>query len=252
MRTSDTFERKLSEDPFTRIKNEIFKDKRLSLKALGLLCLCLSLDPETWTFSIRGLDAICKDGRTAIIRSLDELEALGYLRRSRIQEHKEDGGFGHTHYVFFDTPQDETAPCTQNVYTDNPYTENVPQEINQLETKKLDNPHISPVREKLPLPKEVMDRIDSYAGPDLQLRDALLHFVLNRKAINRPVKTQHAMSLLLTTLDKKSDGDRSLKLTLIREAEEKGWLTFYRHDDRRGGSSPPARPERYEPEVSAW
>ena len=71
---------------------------------------------------MRGLDAICKDGRTAIIRALDELEELGYLRRSRVQARNEDGSFGHTHYVFYDTPQ--TAAVTQNMYTENPHTDN--------------------------------------------------------------------------------------------------------------------------------
>lgn len=132
------------EDPFTRINNKIFMDKRISLKALGLLCLCLSLDPDTWSFSIRGLDAICKDGRTAIIHALDELEELGYLRRSRIQEHNADGGFGHTHYIFFDVPQEKDAPCAQNVYTDDPHTEKLTQERNKLETKKLDPPKKPP------------------------------------------------------------------------------------------------------------
>ena len=132
------------EDPFTRINNKIFMDKRISLKALGLLCLCLSLDPDTWSFSIRGLDAICKDGRTAIIHALDELEELGYLRRSRIQEHNANGGFGHTHYIFFDVPQEDSVPCAQNVYTDDPHTENLTQERNKLETKKLDPPKKPP------------------------------------------------------------------------------------------------------------
>lgn len=187
--------------------------------------------------------------------ALDALEELGYLRRDKNQDHQENGKFGGVCYVFFDAPQQPCAdfPNTVQPYTENPCTDNPPQEIIKQETKKQESPPISPVREKLPLPKEVMERIEAYAGPDLQLRDALTHFVLNRKAINRPVKTQHAMSLLLTTLDKTSDGDRGLKLALIREAEEKGWLTFYRHDDRRGAARPPtAKPERFEPEVSAW
>ncbi|MBR2582005.1 MAG: hypothetical protein IKD61_01285 [Oscillospiraceae bacterium] len=114
------------------------------MKALGLLCVCLSLDPKTWTFSIRGLDAICKDGRTAIIHALDELEDLGYLHRSRVQERKEDGGFGHTHYVFYDKPHPKDAPCTRFMYTDDPHTENLPQEKTKLETKKLETPQKPP------------------------------------------------------------------------------------------------------------
>ena len=152
------------EDPFTRINNKIFMDKRISLKALGLLCLCLSLDPDTWSFSIRGLDAICKDGRTAIIHALDELEELGYLRRSRIQEHNADGGFGHTHYIFFDVPQEKDAPCAQNVYTDDPYTEKLTQERNKLETKEQEIPPKPPRGRRSATAKKAPDHLpDEFA-----------------------------------------------------------------------------------------
>lgn len=136
MRTNETFEVIRSEDPFTRINNGIFKDKRLNLKTLGLLCLCLSL-PEDWKFSIRGLASICVDGQAAIVSALDSLEELGYLRRDRNQEHQENGKFGGVRYVFFDVP---TAPCVDFPYTVEPYTENRAQETLQEETKKQENP----------------------------------------------------------------------------------------------------------------
>jgi len=136
MRTNETFEVIRSEDPFTRINNGIFKDKRLNLKTLGLLCLCLSL-PDDWKFSIRGLASICVDGQAAIVSALDSLEELGYLRRDRNQEHQENGKFGGVRYVFFDVP---TAPCVDFPYTVEPYTENRAQETLQEETKKQENP----------------------------------------------------------------------------------------------------------------
>ena len=136
MRTNDTFEVIRSEDPFTRINNGIFKDKRLNLKTLGLLCLCLSL-PEDWRFSVRGLASICADGQAAIVSALGSLEELGYLRRDRAQEHQENGKFGSVRYVFFDVP---AAPCVDFPYTAEPYTENPPREIIKQETKKQENP----------------------------------------------------------------------------------------------------------------
>lgn len=141
MRTNNTFEIIRSEDPFTRINNGIFKDKRLNLKTLGLLCLCLSL-PEDWKFSIRGLASICVDGQAAIVSALDALEELGYLRRDKDQAHQENGKFGGVRYVFFDVP---TAPCvdfphTAEPYTAEPYTENRAQEKKKQETKKQEIP----------------------------------------------------------------------------------------------------------------
>ena len=153
MRTNDTFEAVRREDPFTRLDNAIFKDASISLKARGLLCTCLSL-PPTWDFSIRGLVSICKDGRAAIESALDELEAAGYLLRDRVQEHKENGTFGGTRYVFYEVPElkpcagnqhtAEAAPCAENPHADNPHAENQQQLNNKQSTKKQDTPHKPP------------------------------------------------------------------------------------------------------------
>ena len=46
---------------YTIISNNIFKDKSLSLKAKGLLCLMLSL-PDMWEFTEQGLATLSADG----------------------------------------------------------------------------------------------------------------------------------------------------------------------------------------------
>ena len=46
---------------YTTISNYHLRDKRLSLKAKGLLTMILAL-PEDWNFTIRGLSTICKEG----------------------------------------------------------------------------------------------------------------------------------------------------------------------------------------------
>lgn len=254
MKTSDTFETKKTADPFSRINNEIFKDKRLSLKSLGLLCLCLSLDPETWTFSIRGLDAICKDGRTAIIRALDELEELGYLRRSRVQEHNADGGFGHTHYVFYDTPQEEGAPCTRFVNTDDPYTENQPQEKNQLETNQLDSPHKPPRgRREKSEPNYEPEMFERFwkAYPRGEDRQGA---VREWDKLKPDRQLMHKMSTALArqkaTLSLPDDHDHYAFQYAVR------WLRYRRWEDDLEKSAASASKRgaapSYEPEVSAW
>ena len=60
------------------MSNEHLKDKRLSLKAKGLLSVMLSL-PDTWAYSISGLVAICKESETAVKSTLNELKSCGYL-----------------------------------------------------------------------------------------------------------------------------------------------------------------------------
>lgn len=149
---SDSFRKKLKDKDFTPLDNGIFRDKRVSLKARGLLCIALSL-PDDWNFSIRGLVSICKENRTAIESALDELEEFGYLHRSRIQAHAQDGTFGGTAYVFCEVPEEPCAqnmhtvdlsPCAQNPHADNPHADNVPQENNKQEITKQEIPPKAP------------------------------------------------------------------------------------------------------------
>ena len=50
---------------YTVMSNQHLRDKRLSLKAKGLLSLMLSL-PEDWDYTTKGLARICKDGVDSI------------------------------------------------------------------------------------------------------------------------------------------------------------------------------------------
>ena len=51
---------------YTMMSNQHLKDKRLTLKAKGLMSVMLSL-PENWDYTLRGLSAISKEGVDAII-----------------------------------------------------------------------------------------------------------------------------------------------------------------------------------------
>ena len=50
---------------FTIMSNHHLREKRMSLKAKGLLSMMLSL-PDEWDYSISGLCAVCKENITAI------------------------------------------------------------------------------------------------------------------------------------------------------------------------------------------
>ena len=69
---------------FTVMANYHLRDKNLTLKAKGLLSLILSL-PEKWTFSIKGLARICKEGVDAIRAALQELKSAGYIIYTRVR-----------------------------------------------------------------------------------------------------------------------------------------------------------------------
>ena len=52
---------------YTKISNELFKDKELSLSAKGLLITMLSL-PDNWNYSTLGLASIVKESKNTIHR----------------------------------------------------------------------------------------------------------------------------------------------------------------------------------------
>ena len=78
------------------------RDTRLSLKAIGLFSIILSLPPE-WDFSIAGLAAITRDGIATVRAALNELESNGYLTRKRVR--REDGKLEHNEYTFCEIPR---------------------------------------------------------------------------------------------------------------------------------------------------
>lgn len=79
------------------MSNIHLRDKKMSLKAKGLLSLMLSL-PDNWNCSVAGLVAICKENKTSIQNTLKELESLKYLVRTRTQDEK--GRFNYIYNIF--------------------------------------------------------------------------------------------------------------------------------------------------------
>lgn len=107
---------------YTVMSNYHFRDKRLSLKAKGLLSEMLSL-PNNWDYTVMGLVSLNKESKSAIQSTLKELEDCGYLIRTRTQDQK--GQFDYI-YDIYENPVTE-KPQTENQVTDNPCTENQPQ-----------------------------------------------------------------------------------------------------------------------------
>ena len=87
---------------YTVMSNFHLKDKRLSLKAKGLLSQMLSL-PDDWDYTTKGLAHICKDGVDSICATVRELEQHGYIRRRRIRNGK--GQLGEVEYTILEQPE---------------------------------------------------------------------------------------------------------------------------------------------------
>ena len=72
---------------YTVMSNVHLKDKRMTLKAKGLLSVVLSLPPD-WDYSFAGLVAICKESETAMKSAIKELKEFGYLTITKERDEK--------------------------------------------------------------------------------------------------------------------------------------------------------------------
>ena len=59
---------------YTIMSNHHLKDRRLSLKAKGLLSMMLSL-PKEWDYTLKGLARISREGVEALVEFLKKYEA---------------------------------------------------------------------------------------------------------------------------------------------------------------------------------
>lgn len=134
--------RVIKNENYTQMSNFHLRDKRLSLRAVGLLSKMLSLPPD-WDYTVAGLSAICKEGKDAIRAALNELEAAGYM--TRYQTHSASGTFSRNEYCIREEPPPLSGnPSTVSPSTDFPLTEN-PTQINKDLSNNLNtNPPISP------------------------------------------------------------------------------------------------------------
>ena len=119
---------------FVVMNNRFLREKRMSLKAKGLLALCLAL-PDDWNYSINGLCAICKESQTSIWSALKELETFGHLKRERKQNEK--GQFIYE-YVIYEQPYSGFV-YTGDTHTEKPHTDNRRQQSNKRQTIKKQN-----------------------------------------------------------------------------------------------------------------
>ena len=96
---------------YTVMSNYHLRDKRLSLKAKGLLSQMLSL-PEDWDYTLTGLCYINRESKDAIRTAIRELEEAGYIRRRQTID--SGGKFAGNEYTIYERPQeppsDEPSP----------------------------------------------------------------------------------------------------------------------------------------------
>jgi hypothetical protein len=88
-------------DGYTIMANYHLRDRRLSLKAKGLLSMIFSLPPN-WDMSVEGLAYISLECSDTIYKTVKELETAGYI--TRIRERRPDGKMGGIKYYISQKP----------------------------------------------------------------------------------------------------------------------------------------------------
>ena len=130
---------------YTVMSNCHLRDKRLTLKAKGLLSQMLSL-PDDWDYTLKGLSFINREKIDAIREAVKELETAGYIVRSR--ERDEKGRLRGADYVIYETPQPASdLPTLENPTLDNPTLEKPtlenPTQLNKDNKEDIDNTNLS-------------------------------------------------------------------------------------------------------------
>ena len=141
---------------YTVVSNKILWDKRLSLKARGLLVFCLGL-PNGWEYSIEGLVKATGEGRTSVSSGIKELEEHGYLKRKRVYQNGKVCGID---YFLYEEPQplladDEPIDNTDNIALPTEPVDEVPVDgVPDFDVENLDSENLTsenPLLDDLPL-----------------------------------------------------------------------------------------------------
>lgn len=221
---------------YTVMSNEHLKDKRLSLKAKGLLSVMLSL-PDTWDYSISGLVAICKESETAVKSTLNELKSCGYLVVTKKMPNETESGRIEYVYDILEKAQTEKQGVekqgvekqgVENLGVENLGVENVRQLSTKESSTDKSNTDESSTNKKKERKRAGYDEIIASYTENGELRSALVEFVKMRKMMKKPL-TNKGLSLLLTSkkgLDGLASNDAE-KIDVVQQSIMRGWLGFF-------------------------
>ena len=205
---------------YTVLSNYHFKEKKMSLKAKGLLSLMLSL-PDTWDYSIAGLTSLSKDGKDGVMSALAELEKFGYLTRNRITNSK--GQFAGVEYNIYEHPQLQ-KPVAEKQNEEKLNAEK-PTQLNtklinssskEEDNKELNTNEISPEMEVI-LFNKVKNNF---------IRDLYRDYIKMRSEINSPM-TNKGLEMLIDRCDRLSMFNAKRQKILLEAAIINNWKNIY-------------------------
>ena len=134
---------------YTVMSNYHLRDKRLSLKAKGLLSQMLSL-PEDWDYTLAGLCYINRESKDAIRTAIHELEQAGYIHRRQTTD--SGGKFAGNVYTIYERPQGPPSgdPSSGNPTTGKPMPEKPTQRNIEKQNTDQSNTDSIPFRAAAP------------------------------------------------------------------------------------------------------
>lgn len=206
---------------FTVMSNFHFKERKMSLKAKGLLSLMLSL-PDDWNYSIAGLVTLSKDGKDGVMSALGELEKFGYLTRERLTNEK--GQYSGIEYNIFEQPQQEKPmsekPISAKQKPENPTSENPAQlNTNQLSTNIINNDMV------LNKNREALER-ELAAIENNDLREQYRDYIEMRESIGAPL-TLRGLQTLRERCERLSNNSVRVQRLLLEAAVINNWKNVY-------------------------
>ena len=193
---------------FTVMSNYHFKEKKMSLKAKGMLSLMLSL-PEDWDYTVAGLVTLSSDGKDSVNSALKELESFGYLSRRRMTNEK--GQFAGMEYNIFEQPQEKPIadkPIQDTPIQDKPMQENRP----QLNTNSINH---------------LFDLIfTELSTNDAELIAAYRDYVRMREEMNAPLN-ELSLKKLIARAKRLSNNNTRIEKVLLETAVINNWKNVY-------------------------
>lgn len=194
---------------FTVMSNYHFKEKKMSLKAKGLLSLMLSL-PDDWNYSIRGLVTLSKDGKDSVMSALSELESFGYLSREKVVNDK--GQFAGVEYNIYEQPQPEKPIAgKQNEGKQKPDNANAGKQT-QLNTNSIKN-----------LENQLCMLLNT---KDLELTQLYSDYIKVRDNMNAPL-TESGLEKLVERCKRLSKNNVRVEKILLETAIINNWKNVY-------------------------
>lgn len=224
---------------YTVMSNAHLHDKRLSLKAVGLLSIVLSL-PDDWHYTINGLVGSVKDGKDSVESAIKELKKNGYLRVDKIYPNGNCNRIQYQ-YTFFEKPQEVVFQPLENQDVENQevesqvfenphaYINTNKQSTNKQNTKELNT---NEYKEKN-IKKESVQSVIAEYTENKDLQDALHGFVEMRNKARKPL-TARAMKLSLNKLNELALDDVT-KIAIVNQSIVHSWLTFYKLQNNNNG-----------------